>query len=87
MRRRCSIFSPVSAESWVVVVLLVAEGLLVWGHGFTNSNVHSQLACQEIVFPPKAAFAHAKPETEITPAMSGIRLKTATVARERVGCS
>ncbi len=55
----------------VVVVLLVAGGLLVWDHSFTNSNVHSQLARQEIVFPPKAAFAHAKPETEITPAMSG----------------
>lgn len=53
----------------VVVALLVAGGLLVWGHSFTNSNVHSQLARQEIVFPPKAAFAHAKPGTEITPAM------------------
>ncbi|MEO6857547.1 MAG: hypothetical protein ABI323_03040 [Solirubrobacteraceae bacterium] len=53
----------------VVVALLVAGGLLVWGHSFTNSNVHSQLARQEIVFPPKTAFAHAKPGTEITPAM------------------
>lgn len=53
----------------LVVVLVVAGSLLVWGHSFTNSNVHSQLARQEIVFPPKAAFAHAKAGTEITPAM------------------
>jgi hypothetical protein len=53
----------------VVVVLLVAGGLMTWGHSFVNSNVHNQLARQEIVFPPKAAFAHAKPGTEITPSM------------------
>ena len=50
----------------VVVVLLVAGGLLTWGHSFVNSNVRSQLAQQQIFFPSKAAFAHAKPGTEIT---------------------
>jgi hypothetical protein len=53
----------------IVVVLLVAGGLLTWGHGFVNSSVHSQLAQQQIYFPPKAAFAHPKAGTEITPAM------------------
>jgi hypothetical protein len=53
----------------VVVVLLVAGGLLTWGHSFVNSNVRSQLARQEIVFPSKAAFAHPKAGTEITQAM------------------
>jgi hypothetical protein len=52
-----------------VVVLLIAGGLLTWGHSFVNSNVHNQLAQQQIYFPPSAAFAHAKPGTEITPAM------------------
>ena len=52
-----------------VVVLLVAGGLLTWGHSFVNSNVRNQLAQQQITFPAKAAFAHAKPGTEITPAM------------------
>jgi hypothetical protein len=52
-----------------VVVLLVAGGLLTWGHSFVNSNVHNQLAQQQITFPAKAAYAHAKPGTEITPAM------------------
>ena len=52
-----------------VVVLLVAGGLLTWGHGFVNSNVRSQLAQQQISFPPRAAFAHPKAGTEITPSM------------------
>jgi hypothetical protein len=53
----------------VVVVLLVAGGLLTWGHSFVNSNVHDQLAQQQITFPAKAAFAHPKAGTEITPSM------------------
>ncbi len=53
----------------VVVVLLVAGGLLTWGHSFVTSNVHDQLAQQQITFPSAAAFAHAKPGTEITPSM------------------
>ena len=53
----------------LVAVLLVAGGLLMWGYSFANSNVHTQLAEQQIVFPPLSAFASAKPGTEITPAM------------------
>ncbi len=53
----------------VVVVLLVAGGLLTWGHSVVSSNVHDQLAQQQIYFPPKVAFAHPKAGTEITPAM------------------
>jgi hypothetical protein len=53
----------------VVVVLIVAGALLMWGASFANSNVHDQLAEQQIFFPPASAFAHAKPGTEITPSM------------------
>ena len=53
----------------VVVVLVIAGGLLLWGHSFVNSNVRSQLAQQQVYFPPPAAFAHAKAGTEITPSM------------------
>jgi hypothetical protein len=53
----------------MVVVLLVAGGLLTWGHSFVNSNVRSQLAQQQIFFPSTAAFAHPKAGTEITPSM------------------
>ena len=54
----------------VAIVLLVAGGLLMWGYNFANSNVHSQLAEQHIVFPSKALLANPpKGSTEITPAM------------------
>ena len=53
----------------IVVVLVIAGGLLTWGHSFVNSNVHNQLAQQQITFPPESAWAHAKAGTEITPQM------------------
>ncbi|MDA8208027.1 MAG: hypothetical protein M0Z92_03445 [Actinomycetota bacterium] len=53
----------------MVVVLLVAGSLLLVGANFANSNVHDQLAAQQIYFPNKAAFQHAKAGTEITPGM------------------
>jgi hypothetical protein len=55
----------------IVVVLLIAGGFLTWGHNFVNSNVHDQLAQQQIYFPPQAAFDHPKAGTEITPSMIG----------------
>jgi hypothetical protein len=55
----------------MVVVLVVAGGLLMWGYSFANSNVHNQLAEQQIVFPAKAAFAHPVAGSEITPSMVG----------------
>ncbi len=53
----------------LVVVLLVAGGLLLWGYSYDHNNVHNQLAEQQISFPPKAAFAHPVPGSEITAAM------------------
>jgi hypothetical protein len=53
----------------VVVILLVAGALGLWGYSFANSNVHNQLAEQQITFPSQAAFAQAKAGTEITPGM------------------
>ena len=55
----------------MVVVLVVAGVLLMWGYSFANSNVHNQLAEQQIVFPAKAAFAHPVAGSEITPSMVG----------------
>jgi hypothetical protein len=55
----------------MVVVLVVAGVLLMWGYSFANSNVHNQLAEQQITFPAKAAFAHPVAGSEITPSMIG----------------
>ena len=58
-----------SAGVLIVVALLAAGGLMTWGHSFVNSNVRTQLSQQQIFFPPKAAFAHPKAGSEITPSM------------------
>ena len=65
------VFDKITSAGGVVavVVLIVAGALLTWGHSFVNSNVHDQLAQQQITFPARAAFAHAKAGTEITPSM------------------
>jgi len=69
MRRR--VFDVLTSAVGLVlaVVLLVAGGLLMWGYSYTHSNVHNQLAAQQIFFPPKAAFEHPKAGSEITAAM------------------
>ena len=55
----------------MVVALVVAGSLLMVGYSFANNNVHNQLAQQQIVFPPAAAFAHPVAGSEITPSMVG----------------
>ena len=50
-------------------ILLVAGGLLLWGSTYVHNTVQSQLAEQQIYFPPASAFAHPKAGTEITPSM------------------
>ena len=55
----------------MVAVLVVAGALLMWGYNFANSNVSSQLAQQQISFPPASAFAHPVAGSEITPSMIG----------------
>jgi hypothetical protein len=41
----------------LVVILLIAGGLLVWGHSFASSNVHNQLAQQQIYFPKQGEIS------------------------------
>ena len=53
----------------LAAILLAAGGLLLWGSTYTHNMVHNQLAAQQVYFPPKAAFAHAKAGTGITPSM------------------
>jgi hypothetical protein len=51
------------------VALAAAAGMLLWGSTYVHNTVQSQLAAQQISFPPAAAFAHPKAGTEITPSM------------------
>ncbi|HLI42843.1 MAG TPA: hypothetical protein VKU92_00030 [Acidimicrobiales bacterium] len=69
MRRR--VFDVIASTGGllVVVVLIAAGALGLWAASWTSTNVHNQLAEQEIYFPSAAAFAHAKAGTEVTPQM------------------
>jgi len=67
--RRNSHFTLALVGFAAAVILAVAGGLLLWGSTYVHNTVHSQLAAQQIYFPPAAAFAHPKAGTEITPSM------------------
>jgi hypothetical protein len=57
MRRRTFDALATVAGLVLAAVLLVAGGLLTWGHSFVTSEVHNQLAAQKIVFPPASSPA------------------------------
>ena len=68
--RRKSFDVIVGTGGLLLTLVLVAAGILLfWGYTFANGTVTSQLSAQKIGFPSAAAFAHAKPGTEITPGM------------------
>jgi hypothetical protein len=54
MRRRT--FDALASAAGLVLaaILLVAGGLLVWGHSFVDNQVSTQLSAQKIVFPTRA---------------------------------
>src|SRR6266567_3662424 len=54
----------------LTAILLVAGGLLTWGHVFVSNEVHSQLAAQKIVFPPAAS-----PEIKALPKADAAAMK------------
>jgi hypothetical protein len=69
MRRRTFDLLASAAGGVLALVLIAGGSLLLWAHYYIADQVHNQLAAQEVYFPPKAAFAHPKPGTEITPSM------------------
>jgi hypothetical protein len=62
MRRKVFDILASAGGALLVVVLLVAGALLLWGASFANSNVHDQLAQQEIFFPARGSPALASPK-------------------------
>jgi hypothetical protein len=51
MRRRTFDVLMAVAGLALAAILVVAGGLLAWGHSFVTSEVHNQLAAQKIYFP------------------------------------
>jgi hypothetical protein len=62
MRRKTFDLILTAMGAGVTLMLLVAGGLLMWGYSFANSNVHDQLAMQQITFPSAGSQALASPE-------------------------
>src|SRR5580693_2501799 len=62
MRRRTFDALATAAGLVIAAVLLVAGVLLAWGHSFVTSEVHTQLAAQQIYFPPAGSPAIKAPE-------------------------
>ncbi|HXX91265.1 MAG TPA: hypothetical protein VEI83_13690, partial [Acidimicrobiales bacterium] len=69
MRRKTLDLILTAIGAGLTVALVAAGALLMWGYSFASSNVHDQLAMQQIYFPTAAQMANAKAGTEITPGM------------------
>jgi hypothetical protein len=81
MRRRT--FDGLAAAAGLVIagLLLVGGGLLMWGHNFVTSEVHTQLAAQKIVFPPANSPAVAGPQFAAMRAYGGQLMTTGAQAQ------
>jgi hypothetical protein len=62
MRRRAFDVLATTAGLILAIILLVAGGLLLWGHSFVDTQVHNQLAAQKIYFPANNSPAIKAPE-------------------------
>jgi hypothetical protein len=69
MRRKTFDMIAAAGGAMLAIVLVAAGALGLWGYNYANSNVHNQLAAQQISFPTAAQFATAKAGTEVTPQM------------------
>ncbi len=64
----------------LAVVLVVAGGLLTWGSSFIATQVHDQLAQQNIYFPPADSDAVSAPEYERMRQYGGEQMTTGAQA-------
>ena len=64
----------------LAVVLLIAGGLLLWGHNFVDTQVHNQLAAQQIFFPANNSPAIKAPEFAAMHQYAGQQMTTGAQA-------
>jgi hypothetical protein len=80
MRRRTFDLLMSAVGLLLVAVLAVAGGLLTWGHNYIGNEVHTQLAAQQIFFPPNGSSAIAAPEFAAMHQYAGEQLTTGAQA-------
>jgi hypothetical protein len=80
MKRRTFDILVAVAGLFLAVTLIVAGGLLTWSHSFIGNEVHTQLAAQQIYFPPANSKAVAAPEFAAMRQYGGQQLTTGAQA-------
>lgn len=64
----------------LAAVLVIAGSLLTWANHFVDHEVHTQLAAQQIYFPPKGSAAISGPEFKAMQQYAGQQLTTGAQA-------
>ncbi|HEY5400782.1 MAG TPA: hypothetical protein VIL16_35890 [Trebonia sp.] len=68
------------AGLFLALTLIMAGGLLTWAHNFIGNEVHTQLAAQQIYFPPANSAAVAAPQFAAMRPYGGQQLTTGAQA-------
>jgi hypothetical protein len=80
MRRRTFDILVATAGLFLAVMLIVSGVLLTWAHNFIGNEVHTQLAAQQIFFPPAGSPAIKAPEFAAMHQYAGQQLTTGAQA-------
>jgi hypothetical protein len=80
MKRRTFDILVATTGLFLAAVLIVSGALLTWAHDFIGNEVHTQLAAQQIFFPPANSKAVAAPEFAAMRQYGGQQLTTGAQA-------
>jgi hypothetical protein len=80
MKRRTFDILMATAGLFLALTLVVSGGLLTWAHSFIGNEVHTQLAAQQIYFPPNGSLAIKAPEFAAMHQYAGQQLTTGAQA-------
>ena len=80
MKRRTFDILVAVTGLFLAVMLVVSGALLTWAHDFIGNEVHTQLAAQQIFFPPATSKAVAAPEFAAMRQYGGQQLTTGAQA-------
>jgi hypothetical protein len=80
MKRRTFDILMATAGLMLALTLVVSGALLTWAHNFIGNEVHTQLAAQQIFFPPANSKAVAAPQFAAMRPYGGQQLTTGAQA-------
>ena len=80
MKRRTFDILVSAAGLFLALTLAASGGLLIWAHNFIGNEVHTQLAAQQIFFPPATSKAVAAPQFAAMRQYGGQQLTTGAQA-------